>query len=237
MFYNEEFIIKDNMWNNSFSYKERKTNWKAEITVAKLVEWNTNDLKVWKNIAFEEKDFNWKIKWYYWLENFIKIKNWDKKIYIFDNHNHALYFWYLEQIKWNIDKKSKLIHIDQHSDMENWKEFNYDKLNKENIWKYTNYDLNVWNYIIPAKKLWIVDEIVQVRSNYKLKELKNIKINKSNTILNIDIDFWAPEMISDNDSILIAKNLIKKSEVITIATSPYFIDQKLAINIVKKILT
>ena len=38
-------------------------------------------------------------------------------IYIFDNHNHALYFWYKEYFQNRFAKGVKLIHIDQHSDM------------------------------------------------------------------------------------------------------------------------
>jgi hypothetical protein len=54
-------------------------------------------------------------------------------------------------------------------------------------------------------------------------------------ILDIDLDFRAPEMSIDeyNKTINITRNLIQNSRVVTIATSPYFLDQNLAIKIIK----
>lgn len=54
-------------------------------------------------------------------------------------------------------------------------------------------------------------------------------------ILDIDLDFRAPEMSIEGykKTINITKNLIKNSRVVTIATSPYFLDQNIAIKIIK----
>jgi hypothetical protein len=38
-----------------------------------------------------------------------------------------------------------------------------------------------------------------------------------------------------NETINITRNLIKNSRVVTIATSPYFLDQNLAIKIIKEL--
>ena len=48
-----------------------------------------------------------------------------------------------------------------------------------------------------------------------------------NSILNLDLDFFAPEMdfIEAEKKIRCIKNLIKKVKCITIATSPFFIEQ------------
>jgi hypothetical protein len=52
-------------------------------------------------------------------------------------------------------------------------------------------------------------------------------------ILDIDLDFRAPEMSIEKypETIKKAKNLISKSRVVTIATSPYFLNQRFAIKI------
>jgi hypothetical protein len=57
-------------------------------------------------------------------------------------------------------------------------------------------------------------------------------------VLDIDLDFWAPEMSIEkfSETVKKVKELISKSRVITIATSPYFIVQDLAINICKELL-
>ena len=48
-----------------------------------------------------------------------------------------------------------------------------------------------------------------------------------NTVLNLDIDIFAPELdhIPEYKKVKIIKNLLQKVKYVTIATSPYFIDQ------------
>jgi hypothetical protein len=52
------------------------------------------------------------------------------------------------------------------------------------------------------------------------------------------LDFWHPDMSIEKyqKTIDITKALIKNSRIVTIATSPYFLDQKLAIKILKELL-
>jgi hypothetical protein len=58
-------------------------------------------------------------------------------------------------------------------------------------------------------------------------------------ILDIDIDFWAPEMgIEEFDrSIEKTRQLIAGASIVTIATSPCFIDQTRALQIVGLLLS
>jgi len=58
-------------------------------------------------------------------------------------------------------------------------------------------------------------------------------------ILDIDIDFWAPEMgIAEWDrTIQKTRQLIAGASVVTIATSPCFIEQDRAVEIVKLLLS
>jgi hypothetical protein len=53
--------------------------------------------------------------------------------------------------------------------------------------------------------------------------------------LDLDIDFREGKEITQDD-IKIIQQLISHAEIITIATSPYFIDQKQAIDIINKLL-
>ena len=57
-------------------------------------------------------------------------------------------------------------------------------------------------------------------------------------ILDIDVDFWAPEMgIGEFDrTIQKTRQLIAGANVVTIATSPCFMDQERAVEIVRKLL-
>ena len=129
---------------------------------------------------------------------------------------------------WNIPFWFDLIHIDQHTDM-NTSEFDLD-IQKPNFDVY-----NVWNFIQPAIKSWLINKVEQINTEYKLL---NFQTDEDNLLLDIDLDFWAPEMSIEKyyETIEKTKNLISKSRVVTIATSPYFLDQQFAIKICKDLL-
>jgi hypothetical protein len=69
----------------------------------------------------------------------------DKKIYLFDNHNHAYFFWYLSRYNKLIKDNSTLFHIDEHSDMRDSGDYllKPDSLDLKKVFDYTNYSLNV----------------------------------------------------------------------------------------------
>ena len=48
-----------------------------------------------------------------------------------------------------------------------------------------------------------------------------------NTVLNLDLDIFAPELdfIPEAKKMQLIRNLLQKVDYVTIATSPYFIDQ------------
>ncbi len=199
------------------------------------------------NYAFAEKNAIWEFEYFHWLKNFIIIENSNyPPIFIFDNHNHALPFWYI--ISKNLKQTHKdspiLIHIDQHSDC--WENKNHFKLiaekdNLEEIFRFSNEKCNVGNFIPPALESGIILEQIQIRS---LPALKSLSINKNKPfILDIDLDFcldwiWKDTINKDNVNALKLKfdKFSKFASWITIATSPYFLDQNLAIVIIEKLL-
>ena len=60
--------------------------------VPKLIEGTLDDVLVGNEIVFNEIDEEIEIK-AKGLKNMVKYDYDDKDIYIFDNHNHAFYFW------------------------------------------------------------------------------------------------------------------------------------------------
>lgn len=289
--YTSWFRLKENVWNNSFAYDIRKqNNPDPQIYVTNIIEWTLDDIQVWDKIVFEEIDSRWQIQSFVWLKNFVKLTNSHsgptplvvlglqpesnnerkKNIYIIDNHNHALFFRYQELFNWNISKWIDLIHIDQHTDMNNnpnviaspprWTKQSY---SLQDIFHFTNYQCNVWNFIQPAIQDWLISEVIQINTEYSLlnnyrhcekwndslsrnggKAILNQKKiatptarNDSDFILDIDLDFRHPNMWIEEykQSIQITKNLISQASLVTIATSPYFLDQTLAIKILKDI--
>jgi hypothetical protein len=81
----------------------------------------------------------------------------------------------------------------------------------------------------------LINTVEQINTEYKLL---NFQTDKNNIILDVDLDFRAPEMGIEKHlkTIEKIKELISKSNIVTIATSPYFLDQKVAIPIIDGLL-
>ena len=194
----------------------------------------------YEHFAFAEND-----EYFHWLKNFLWIEKSDfPPIFIFDNHNHAITF------RYNIIYGKKiinveLIHIDQHSDC--WKNKNHLELNRkddelEKVFHFWNEKCNVGNFILSALESGIITSQVQIRSTATLQDLQTDK--NQNFILDIDLDFcldWINRNKVNQETVRLLKNKFdefwKYALWITIATSPYFLNQELAIKIVEELLT
>lgn len=237
--YHSWFYIREPTWNNEFSYPERIALWSEwKIYIPQMKEWTVNELKVWTEIAFEEV-VDKKLVSCIGLKHFISTNQEAIPIYIFDNHNHALFLRYrhikqLENIEWI--KPFKVIHIDQHSDLKpNPNSINIKHNSPTEVLNFTNYACNVGNFITSALDSWLIEECIQIRTETALHNIGKLDFQNYNYILDIDIDFRVGKNDIEND-IKIIKNLIKNVSLVTIATSPYFINQEQAIQIAKTIL-
>ncbi len=78
-----------------------------------------------------------------------------------------------------------------------------------------------------------------ITTEYKLLHFDTAdeKLEQEEYILDIDLDFWHPDMSIEqfDTTIQQTRKLIQHAKYITIATSPYFLDQQLAIDIIEKI--
>ena len=97
------FYIDRPIGNNIFSYEDREN---KKIYVPKLIEGTLDDVSVGEEIVFNEIDEDIEIK-AKGLKNMIIYKYQDKDVYIFDNHNHAFYFWIKSLKKGNFTKGCK----------------------------------------------------------------------------------------------------------------------------------
>lgn len=222
------FYIEKPIGNNIFSYEDRSN---KKIYVPKLIEGSLDDVVVGDKVVFNEIDENIEIK-AKGLKNMVEYSIEDKDIYIFDNHNHALYFW-IKSLKFNkFNKGCKLVHIDQHKDMREPENYNVDMNDIDDVFRYTNDVLNVGNFIQPALKHNIFSEVIIIDSSYGF----NLDI-QGEFVLDIDLDIFSKDMeyISYDLRINRIKELIKKAKVITIASSPFFIDQEYAIKVLKEL--
>lgn len=245
--------IKDPIWNNEFHYNERIALWSSgKIFVTNILQGNLDDLEEWSEIVFEEVE-NGELISCTGLKHFLQTEYKWIPTYIFDNHNHALFFRYRytkklmasfvwkEEVSVDADGEFKpfvVIHIDQHADTkENKNSFKVTHASPHDVVNFTNYWCNVGNFLTSAKEAWIIEQIIQIRSQNALHNMEALDFHTYNYILDIDVDFWEwkteQEMEADFE---IIRKLVDNVCLITIATSPYFMDQKQAIEIIKAIL-
>jgi len=228
-FYNGFHLTKP-VGNNAFSFDNRKN---KKLYIPSLIEGTPNDLSIGRHIAFseivdgEERNFSG-------LKNFIHFKKGTTEIFIFDNHNHAFFFWAHAYKKGLIDFGDKLVHVDQHTDMrepekwisqENFQDF-------QNVFDYTNFELNVGNFIQPALKMGLFNSVEIVDSSLSFE-----KSFSENIVFDLDMDIFSDDMDYIPESVKIAKikEYEKQAKFITIATSPFFIDQGKAISLIQSI--
>lgn len=241
--YNKWFFIESPVWNNEFSFDKRQN---KKLFVPEIIEAKSFDEIKFQDdlekIAFEDFDFDNKLSTNYWLKNFYRFQMWWKEVVLFDNHNHAFYFWYEARSRKIIWDKNILIHIDQHADTRDNDKIisKSDSKSLEKVFDFTNFVLNVWDYIIPAQKEGIIENIVQIRNTKNLEDyLQNFSNRKNNSkiILNLDLDFFASEL--DFIDFELKKKVIldafEKASYVTVCTSPFFVDQGLAVEKFKEI--
>lgn len=241
--YNKWFFIESPVWNNEFSFDKRQN---KKLFVPEIIEAKSFDEIKFQDdlekIAFEDFDFDDKLSTNYWLKNFYRFQMWWKEVVLFDNHNHAFYFWYEARSRKIIWDKNILIHIDQHADTRDNDKIisKSDSKNLEKVFDFTNFVLNVWDYIIPAQKEGIIENIVQIRNTKNLEDyLQNFsnKKNNSKIILNLDLDFFASELdfIDFELKKKVILDVFEKASYVTVCTSPFFVDQRLAVEKFKEI--
>ncbi|EQF22594.1 hypothetical protein QEW_4207 [Clostridioides difficile CD160] len=222
------FYIEKPVGNNVFSYDKRDN---KSIYVPKLISGTLNDVKLGNEVVFNEIDENEEIK-AIGLENMVEYVLGNKTIYVFDNHNHAFYFWLKSMMNDEFTRGCKLVHVDQHKDTREPESYDVDVNNIEDVFRYTNEVLNVGSFIKPALKHKIFSELIIIDSLYGF----DLEIEPE-FVLDIDLDIFSSDMdyIPFDFKLDKIKNLIKKAKVITIATSPYFINQEYAIKVLKEL--
>lgn len=265
MYYRSAIVLDRPIGNNAFVYDVRQELFgKAEIVIPKLVEGTLEDVGLGDSIVFAE-EIDGEVREFGGLRDlvcirallepglprphFVRPRNDEVSVYVMDNHNHALYCWYRELLAGKIEKWLPLIHIDQHSDMKDpvrWIDEEREN-DLSSIATYVNEVCTIADFIQPALRSGLIGECIQIRTENGLLDFPidswiasslHSSQWRSGYILDIDIDFWAPEMgIEEFDrTIQKTRQLIAGASMVTIATSPCFIEQERAVEIVKLLL-
>lgn len=226
-------------WNNAFSYDQRIALWsEGKLYIPSLIQGTVAELQQGSDICFEEVIEN-KLVSCTGLKHFLQTTFHDTPVYIVDNHNHALSFRYEYSTTLNSPQSKtstlNLLHIDQHSDIKP----NENIFSEGDMEIFVNEKTNVGNFITAAINSWIIKDVIQIRTDYALQnsQLSTAEgFNSQSFILDIDIDFRQDKELTDND-INALRSLMQEADLVTIATSPYFIDQARAIDLIKKLLS
>ena len=207
----------------------------TDCRVAPLQLWATFDdlaLETERFAFFEEGNG------YRGLKRFLQIG----KTVIFDNHNHALFFWYekfLEMRKQYAGSEVQglnVVHLDQHSDRrDNVYVFKPERLTADyskEVFDFVQEKTEVGNFITPALLSGLIGNYYEIRTEAWFCDFKA----PDEYVLDIDLDFWASEMGIDFQKTLSKlQTLIDQASLVTIATSPYFLDQQFAMTLLSQL--
>ncbi len=237
--YISQYELQEDRGNNAHAFNERKIiqgkNPSLIIPSLKKID-SHKEIILGKHIVFEDLDQNHTLQSCTGLAHLYQLEK--QNIYIMDNHNHALYFW-LEHIntQWNQNRnKREVIHIDAHADLgTNKNHLDTSKIgDKSYTWDFTNLQCQIGNFIPPfVEATWI--QCQQVRSSSKL--LSTTLVDSKQTILDIDLDFRALEKQIPREELSKVRELITSASLVTIATSPFFLDQDRALHFLEQILS
>ncbi|MDF2379516.1 MAG: UPF0489 family protein [Candidatus Gracilibacteria bacterium] len=233
-YYCTGLLLDKGIGNNSFSL-DRKPQ-RSPLRITPLMKGSFGDLQVSDQITFHDFDED---KWVECsgLEKALLCLDYEIPIYVFDNHNHAFYGWCEGLMAGWFQKGATLVHVDAHYDdaVPPNIEVNIDDL--KDVFRYTNEVLQIATFINPALELGIFDE---VRNYVESKEfgVASLELGEQKQIvLDIDLDVFCTEMshVEFEQKMEVIRKYLPQTKLITMATSPFFIDQEKAIRMAKRI--
>jgi hypothetical protein len=231
--YEKAIWLSEQKGNNAFSFELRGAD--PKLFIPALREGRFEDLSLGREVVFEDVDGHGILQSCTGLEFLLRTQWRGVPTIVMDNHNHAFYFWVEAVLQGRLGRGATLVHVDQHKDMRRPETLFEGELNLEAIFDYTHRGLNVGNYIVPAVELGVVGERIMITgaSDLDLPEGLGVK----NKILNVDLDFFVDEMEVDFEKAraLILAHLAT-ANLVTIATSPFFMDQKKALSVLSSLV-
>lgn len=232
--YSRPFWIEGPVGNNAFSYARRGPS--PLLRVPSLVDGSLADVAAGNQIVFEDADEHGHLHSCTGLAHFVRTTWRGVPTVIVDNHNHAFYFWFETLAAGRLAKGAPLIHVDQHRDTRVPARPLGAAWTLDDVFRYTNFELNVGNYVVPAQEAGLVGETLFVTGSDALEDRRFA--GRPNTILNLDLDFFAPEMdyIDFDRTREFIDVHVPSASLITVATSPFFIDQSRAIGYLRKLM-
>lgn len=235
--YSRPFELTARSGNNAFAWDRRGP--APSLWVPSIVDGTFEDVRTGRHVVFEDVDEHDVLRSCTGLAHAVRTTWRGVPTVVMDNHNHAFYFWCEAWARGAIAPGATLVHVDQHKDMRlpdhPMTGTPEDRGFLEAAFRYTNDVLNVGNYVVPAREMGLVGDLRFVTSGAALYDTPP---PEANTILNIDLDYFAPEMayIPFDEARAFIHAQLATASLVTIATSPFFIDQALAIQTLTRLL-
>lgn len=168
-----------------------------------------------------------------------------------DNHNHAFTFWCDALQKGYIQSGARLVHIDQHTDLATpiaFPSWHYPEEPTESMVEaYVNMDLTIADFIVPALATGLLSEALMVTGEdqegvgtfiWEDNQLTKIQSTKhkvqQSLIVDLDLDYFS-QGFDETETFSTVRYWLARADIITIATSPLFIEQERAIEILKSL--
>lgn len=130
-----------------------------------------------------------------------------RRVYVFDNHNYALAYWIESAIDGLLPHTgARLVHVDQHSDLRPNDALlpPIASLDAGSAFAWAHERCQVGNYIVPALRSGFVGDMLRMESeSVLLSHASGFAELCRSGILNIDLDFFAPEMDIQNTDLAI----------------------------------
>lgn len=229
--YERPFHLMERSGNNAFAWEARGP--QPRLFVPARIKGGFQDVELGDEVVFEDLDEHGVLQSCRGLQHFVETTWRGVPTVIVDNHNHVFYFWYEALERGLLQPGATLIHVDQHKDMRPAPE-PYVHEGLESAINMANQVLNVGNYIRPAMEQGLIGEVQLVTGELALEDMSFLE--HDNKILNIDLDYFAPELAIDFDK---ARHFIERhlegASLVTIASSPFFIEQGVAIEWLRRL--
>ena len=219
----DAFKIEGNIGNNSFSYIPGRS-----LSVAPVCEYRKNSvIESGEEIVFADR-WDDELRECFGLKSaFVGMTGGSgTPFYLCDNHNLVLEAWNMVKL---YTPRLTLVHLDQHRDDAVF-DGSFDNFLTES---------RICDYIDFAKRAeWINTEHLSFTESIDFEEDVPLP-DDGRFILNIDLDLFAPEVthISLEDKIDLIKKVMPRTELITIATSPGFIEASRAIPLAELLIS
>jgi hypothetical protein len=247
IYYSTELFQSLPEGNNVIDFEMRGRLWSdCILRIPPLIEWTFDDVSMADSYRAYEYIQKEKIISERGLQSLVHLTM-HADLYIIDNHNHAFSFRWKSYTEKKIWRWSHLIHIDQHSDYAEPVKYlrdiytEYQSIPLDEIYRYANTVLDIGSFIRPALDCGLVSQHEMILSEYKLLNHDISWWISPDTILDIDLDFRAPEMSIEqyDQTIRRVRKLIAlpTTRCITIATSPTYIHPDRALKVLKDILS